>query len=461
MPSIASWNRRLPAVTVIAVILGASACTAAETAGPIRSGAASAAAQAPAPTSTGGANASRAAVPVMDDAWLVVGRVGEEGLHVILASTAESIYDLPAGVPDATWGRLVTATTDGATTRVQDAVVQPGGGGPSQALAGAWRLPTIGSDPMPAGVSADGRTIVLVPVAVKTGTGAGAPRAAESRFAIIDRTFVAKPRIITLPGAFDFDALSANGTVLYVIEHLAGPPEAHYQVRAVDLATGVLRDGAVVDKSNLDEAMGGYPIGQVRRSDGMVFTIYQGVEHPFIHALSTLDAWALCIDLPSVGADDAAAALDWGLAANADGGPMVAANATLGVAAQISNADLSIARMSSFAPAAAGETRITLAKFGHQAPGVTGRRAVIAPDGAIYLAGRGGVVRLSKTDLTVVGRLLEGTSVDALAVTPDGRTLFALTSSDGRIVKVDAATGTIVGTIPGTGYDRLVAVVPW
>jgi hypothetical protein len=453
MPSIIDRNRRLGVVAIIAVAFVASGCSATGSTG--STAPAGASTVAPPTASTIAPRGSAAAVPASDDAWLVVGRTGEAGIHVILASTAEAIYDLPDGVPDATWGRLVTATTDGTTTRVQDALVQPGSGGPSQALAGAWRLPTIGSDPIPAGVSADGGTIVLVPAA-----GASSS-AGQSRFAVVDRTFVAAPRIITLPGAFDFDAISANGTVLYVIEHLAAPPEAHYQVRAVDLATGSLREGAVVDKSNLDEAMGGYPIGQVRRPDGMVFTIYRGAEHPFIHALSTLEGWALCIDLPSAGADDAEAALDWGLASSADGGTVVAANATLGVAAMISSADLSIVRTSTFAPTAGTGSGFTLAKFGHQAAGVTGRRAVVASDGSIYLAGGGGVVRLATPNLTVDGRFLEGARVDALAVTPDGATLYALTAADRRMVKVDTATGRVLGSVPGDGYDRLVAIVPW
>jgi hypothetical protein len=394
----------------------------------------------------------------VEDAWLVVGRTGESGLHVILASTGESSYDLPAGIPDATWGRLVTVTTDGTTTRVEDRLVQPGFGGPGQTVPGAWRLPTIGADPIPTGLSADGHTIVLVPA--MDGAGAAATAATTSHFAIVDRTFVASARIVTLRGVFDFDAVSSNGSVLYVVEHLAGPPEAHYQVRAVDLPDGTLRDGVVVDKSNIDEAMGGHPIGQLRRSDGMVFTLYRGAEHPFIHALSTVDTWALCIDLPAVGADDAAAALDWGLATSPDGGTLVAANATLGVAATIASDDLRIDRMGVFEPTAQRGAGMTFAKFGHQATGVTGRRTLVAPDGSIYVGGQGGIVRLARTDLGVIGRFLDGTPVSGLAVTPSGLTMFALTAS-GRIESLETATGHVGRVVPGDGYDRLVAVVPW
>ena len=89
--------------------------------------------------------------------------------------------------------------------------------------------------------------------------------------------------------------------------------------------------------------MAGWPIAQVRRPDGMVFTLYHGAEHPFIHALSSVDAWALCIDLPATGGDDPAAAADWGLTATVDGTSIVAANATLGVAVEIPLSDLAIA----------------------------------------------------------------------------------------------------------------------
>ena len=80
--------------------------------------------------------------------------------------------------------------------------------------------------------------------------------------------------------------------------------------------------------------MAGWPIAQVRRPDGMVFTLYRGGE-PLIHALSSIDAWALCIDLPATGTNDTDAASDWGLTATIDGRSIIAANATLGVAVDI------------------------------------------------------------------------------------------------------------------------------
>lgn len=386
------------------------------------------------------------------DAWLVVRRAGEDRLRVVLASTLERIYDLPLGVPDEDWGTLISATPLDGRTTVRREVVQPGSGGLKRVVDGAWRLPTIGLDPMPVGVSPDGSTIVLVEDAPAD--------AAVSRFAILGWRLDTDPRIITLDGTFEYDTLSPDGSILYVVQHLPGPPDGHYQVRAIDLATGVLRDGAVVDKLGSDEAMAGYPLAQARRPNGMVLTLYRGAEHPFIHALSSVDAWALCIDLPAEGHDDAAAARDWGLIGSPDDASTLAVNATLGLAIRVADGDLSVNASTTFEPSAA--MGIRLAKFGHQPSGPVARRVVAAPDGnSVYATGPGGIVRLSADDLQVTGRFLEGSAVDAIAVTADGATIYALLSAGGRIAKVDAATGAVLGYVPSDGFDLLVGVVDW
>ena len=409
----------------------------------------------PAITTRATASPASDTAEIAPDAWLVVGRAGNEGTRVILASTAEELYELPDGVPDETWGRLLGVSTDGLTTTVRNLVVQPGFGGGSQSVLGTWRLPTIGSDPMPVGVSVDRRTVVLVEGGADATTGARS----TSRFAIVRTSFDDRPRIVALDGDFEYDALSPDGSTLYVVEHLAGPPAGHYQVRMVDVATGTLRPEVVADKSGGGEAMAGYPIAQVRRPDGMVFTLYRGAEHPFIHTLSSTDGWALCIDLPETGVADPAVDLEWGMAATPTGGSIVAVNATLGLAVEVSTGDLSVRRSVSFEPIAA--TGITLAKFGHSAGGTVGRRVVVAPRGnEIYAAGATGVIRLSTSDLTVTGRVLVGSAVQALAIPPDGGTLYALTRG-GRIVGLDVATGRTRLEVPGTGYDRLLGVVPW
>jgi hypothetical protein len=390
------------------------------------------------------------------DAWLVVGRPGEDDLRVRLASSGEELIGLPAGVPDATWGRLITVTPGLATSVIEDLVVQPGLPASRQlTFDGVWTLPTVGLDPMPAGVSADGSTIVLVDAGVSPDDAT----AGTTRFAIVDRSLGRSPRIVELGGVFDYDALSPDGSILYVAEHVPGPLEGRYQVRAVDTATGVMRDAIIVDKRNLDEQMAGWPLDQELRADGVVLTLYRGAEYPFIHALHSVEAWAVCIDLPARGMDDATAATDWGVVATG-GGVDLAVNATLGIAVAIDAAALTIRGTVEFEPSAA--TGIRLAKFGHTDAGAVGRRVVADPNGSvIFAAGAYGIVRVGTDDLGVTGRFLTGDAVGALALTPDGRTLYALVRADGRIAAIDAATGDVLGWAAGDGFDRLVGVVPW
>jgi DNA-binding beta-propeller fold protein YncE len=260
---------------------------------------------------------------------------------------------------------------------------------------------------------------------------------------------------------FEFDAISPNGSLLYVVQHLPAPPEAHYQVRAIDVGTGQIRPDVIVDKRNLDEAMGGWAITQLRHASGVAFTLYEGAEHPFIHALNTNDAWAVCLDLPANGGGDPDASGDWGLAQSADGGAVFAVNATLGVAAAIDPTELTVRRVGAF-DAPVGAATISLAKFGHDAIGPVGRRALVSPDGrTLFAAGAGGVVSIDTKDLERTDTFLDGSAIDALALTPDGSTLYALVHETGSIVRIDAASGDVTGQVPGDGYDRLLAIVPW
>jgi hypothetical protein len=392
--------------------------------------------------------------PTSADARLVVGRAGEDRLAIMLASTGKEIDRLSVGVPSETWDHVLTATPDGNSTVIQDVVVRPGSAGQRRTIPGAWRLPTVGLDPMPVGMAADGSTMALV-----EDREPDAPGAAMSRFAILKGALDPHPRILELDGVFDFDAISPDGAAIFVVEHLPAPPDGHYQVRAVDVATGALRDGVITDKRNVNEQMSGWAIAQLRRADGLVFTLYRGGEHPFIHALDTAGGWAVCIDLPGVGNASVDAARDWGMVATLGGRSIVAANATLGLVVDIDPANLVARRETTFQPTAA--RGVSLVKFGDRGVGPVGRRVLATPDGtAIFAAGATGIVRIAMNDLGVTARLLEGEPVDALALMPDGSTLFALRHGDRRIVKLDAASGGILGSVPGEGFDRLVAVVP-
>ena len=167
------------------------------------------------PSSTGSPSSSPSE-PAASDAWLVVERRagtprGHPGQHA-----REGLR--PAGrCPDATWGHLVVATADGSVDACR-ALVSAGFGGASsrcRCVAPA----TIGADRSRRRV-ADGGTIVLVRLC-RWRWPRRSTAAKESRFAIV--MGVDRARVISLPGAFEYDAISPDGTTLYVVEHLPAP----------------------------------------------------------------------------------------------------------------------------------------------------------------------------------------------------------------------------------------------
>jgi hypothetical protein len=216
-----------------------------------------------------------------------------------------------------------------------------------------------------------------------------------------------------------------------------------------------MRPEIITDKRNLDEAMAGWPIAQLRSPTGLVLTLYRGVDHPFIHALDTAGAWAVCIDLPGGGSEEQDAG--WGLAASESWASVYAVNAARNLAVDVDPQQL-VARRTVTLTTASAPT-IELAKFGHADGGPVGRRVIATTTGqTVYAAGPDGVLRLGR-DLTVEGRLLPGVRIESIGLVPDGRTLFAL-RADGAIVAVDTESGALVGELPAGGYDRLAAVMP-
>src|SRR5688500_4291990 len=96
-----TWLIRLIAgLTIVA----AAGCTA--------TGTPPAPAATPAPPAVGAPPPTTRPAPIGErrDAWLVVGRPGEDDLRVIRASSGEEVYVLPVGVPDATWKNIRTVT---------------------------------------------------------------------------------------------------------------------------------------------------------------------------------------------------------------------------------------------------------------------------------------------------------------------------------------------------------------
>ena len=159
------------------------------------------------------------------------------------------------------------ATTDGQLLR-------------SVALNGSFGIPVLTYGSPGDGLSADGETLVL------GNTGIASP----SRFVIVDARTLRVRDELSFDGAFAFDALSPNGSKLYLIQHASTEDVTHYVVRGYDLRAHRLLPGRIADKTQKSWVMQGYPMTRATSADGRwAYTLYQNPQgYPFIHALDTV-----------------------------------------------------------------------------------------------------------------------------------------------------------------------------
>lgn len=165
-------------------------------------------------------------------------------------------------------------------------------GGPlrERTIRGSFSLPAVAYDGSPSGLTADGRTLVLISPRVRY------PRR-RTTFAILDTRRLAVSRRISLRGDFSFDAISPDGRLMYLVKYNRRD-FGEYEVRAYDLRAGRLLRAPVVDPREADEQMQGVPVTRVASADGRwAYTLYDAPEHPFVHALDTTGLTAVCIDL--------------------------------------------------------------------------------------------------------------------------------------------------------------------
>jgi hypothetical protein len=161
------------------------------------------------------------------------------------------------------------------------------------ALKGTWGIPVVAFDGTADGLMGDGRTLLLG----EPTTGPSLRK--HSTFALVDVKSMKLVRKLRLPGHQVFDALSPDGRYLYFIEYVSAEDFNRYRVRAYDLHAGRLLARAVIDKRESETAMQGAPISRVTSQDRTwAYTLYGGPDKTFIHALDTMHAGAVCIDLP-------------------------------------------------------------------------------------------------------------------------------------------------------------------
>jgi hypothetical protein len=163
-----------------------------------------------------------------------------------------------------------------------------------QAWPGTWTIPAVAYDGSASGLSADRRTLVLIEPRTSF------PRA-ETKLLVVQARTLRSAGVIALRGDFSFDAVSPNGSKIFLIHYTSAIDPTRYEVRAYDVRARRLVARPIVDPRKQAEKMRGNPLSRAMSADGrFAYTLYDGGGHPFVHALDTAASTARCIDLEGI-----------------------------------------------------------------------------------------------------------------------------------------------------------------
>ncbi|HEX5582241.1 hypothetical protein [Gaiella sp.] len=191
---------------------------------------------------------------------------------------------------------VALAGTSTATTRLWLVRDRDGKTVRARVIRGKLGVPAVTFTGLAEGTSAQGRRLLLASSIYDD--------ADHTTFVVVDTRTLLPLRTIRLRGAFAFDALSPSGRRLYLLEYPQGLNGGiHYVVRSLNMRTGRLEQGAIVDRTEPDERMNGIAVARAwGPSRTWAYTLYTGGEsHAFVHALNTRTRTARCIDLPWAG----------------------------------------------------------------------------------------------------------------------------------------------------------------
>ena len=160
----------------------------------------------------------------------------------------------------------------------------------SQSVNGSFGVPMLTSTGPGGGMFRDGSTFVLQSMGLHDTT----------QFVLLRTVDLGVRDQIALKGTFAFDALSPDGSKLYLIQHTSVEDIQHYIVRAYDLTAHQLMPGRIADKTQKNWVMQGWAVDRATTADGRwAYTLYANPGgFPFIHALDTVNGVAHCVGVP-------------------------------------------------------------------------------------------------------------------------------------------------------------------
>lgn len=408
----------------------------------------------PAPTSNSGP-ASVATPPPGENLYVLDGYTPQgataAGQQIVAfhptSANPSTLLTLPAGLTSLDHQRLYVATPQGNRTTV--AVINTRNGATLRSLVINGSYSTAGQSIDNAVISFDGHWLALREAGQSGNT---------TTIALIDTQAGKLVKTIHLNGSFTLDALSPDGTALYLLQRLSDG-SGHYYVQLYNVTENELYQYPIIDKTEInDPRMTGTALARQVASNGTAaYTLYIDTYRniAFVHVLPMDPGFpfAHCIDLP-VG-KSADLLRYYTLALSSDGTTLYAVNGALGVASEItvSSSDVfddKIVATAHFNPGdvRAGDTQRVLYNG-----------AVLSPDQqALYFAGAKGIWAASTSDLhaqrNTFKRYLAQQSFTGIALSADGRTLFAVDPASG-ITLLNAASGQPGQVIQGPAHS------PW
>lgn len=257
---------------------------------------------------------------------------------------------------------------------------------------------------------------------------------------VVDTAAMRVNATIHLSGIFGLDAISADGRALYLIQKLdhAGPQA--YQVRLYDVARRQLAPRPLAENGDpASHIVRGVAYTRVWSPRGdWLFTLYVQPGHggAFIHALGMAYRRVHCIMLNTPGSPSDLARFT--LAVAPSGATLYAVDAALGRAVVVQGFP--------------DGPHVSLG-LGRRAAGLQGAQSgmVMSRDGrTLFVATLKGVWSIDARRLILRHVYLTGQPVSSLALSPDGRRLYALAPrlvDGGSIVALDATTGRMLGTM--------------
>jgi hypothetical protein len=213
----------------------------------------------------------------LSDALVQVGGV----LMAVRPTTGQQIWALDGAVASAD-GRFLFGVAKGKLVRYLAGTAERKG---EWALpAGrAWRVAVVGGT---------GAHVVLT-----DGVVDAQHRVTSTRLAAWHERGTGAIEALTEPGTIEPEAISPDGTMVFVLDHRA----TYYRVRTLSLADNQIFDTSARDKSLPPENMNGLPVRGVLSPDGRVLsTLYRVAGGaPFVHVLHLENGYSYCADLPA------------------------------------------------------------------------------------------------------------------------------------------------------------------